>query len=153
MNGLADLLDVDNILLNLNAGNRREVLKRFVEHLSDTGYLDNPNEIYQQLLQREKLETTAIEKNIAIPHVRSQKLDRVILAAGIDREGVDFHSMDGFPTKLFFLILAPISASSQHLKILAAVSRLVHKEETVKRLVHVDTPEEFIEVIKETTRE
>jgi PTS system nitrogen regulatory IIA component len=77
------------------------------------------------LLEREKLGSTGIGDGIAIPHGKSKALDGLIMACGRSPEGVDFESMDGKPTHLFFVLLAPESSAGIHLKALAKISRML----------------------------
>ena len=74
--------------------------------------------------ERERLGSTAIGDGIAIPHGKLRGISRILGVFGRSPQGVDFDSLDGNPTHLFFLLVAPEDSASLHLKALARVSRL-----------------------------
>ena len=75
--------------------------------------------------ERERLGSTAVIEGVAIPHGRLAGLTNVALVIGRHADGVDFGALDGLPTRLFFLLVAPEQSNGAHLKLLARVSRLV----------------------------
>ena len=85
--------------------------------------------IFEVLLQREKLGTTAVGYGVAIPHGKLPKLDKLSgLFARLDRP-IDFEAMDGQPVDLVFLLLAPEGAGADHLKALARIARLLRDQD------------------------
>ena len=76
------------------------------------------------LTEREKLNTTGIGEGVAIPHGKLAGLPRLYASFGVSRPGVDFSSIDGRPTQLFFALIAPENSAGIHLKALARISRL-----------------------------
>jgi PTS system nitrogen regulatory IIA component len=76
------------------------------------------------LAEREKLNTTGIGEGVAIPHGKLAGLPRLYASFGVSRAGVDFSSIDGKPTQLFFALVAPENSAGIHLKALARISRL-----------------------------
>jgi PTS system nitrogen regulatory IIA component len=94
----------------------------------------NERAIFEVLLQREKLGTTAVGYGVAIPHGKLPKLDRLFgMFARLERP-IDFEAMDGQPVDLMFLLLAPEGAGADHLKALARVARLLRDQEIAKKL-------------------
>ena len=90
--------------------------------------------IFEVLLQREKLGTTAVGYGIAIPHGKLPKLEKLFgLFARLDRP-IDFEAMDGQPVDLLFLLLAPEGAGADHLKALAKIARLLRDQEVARKL-------------------
>jgi PTS system nitrogen regulatory IIA component len=81
--------------------------------------------VVEVLMERERLGSTGIGDNVAIPHGKLANLSGLKLAFGRSLKGVDFESMDGKLTHLFFLLLAPINSGGLHLKALAKISRLL----------------------------
>jgi PTS system nitrogen regulatory IIA component len=90
--------------------------------------------IFEVLLQREKLGTTAVGYGVAIPHGKLPKLDRLFgMFARLER-AIDFEAMDGQPVDLLFLLLAPEGAGAEHLKALARIARLLRDQDIAKKL-------------------
>ena len=83
-------------------------------------------------MERERISTTAIGEGVAIPHGKLPGLERIYGVFARSSEGVDFNSLDGGPTHLFFVLIAPENAAADHLKALARISRLL-KDEVFRR--------------------
>ena len=91
-------------------------------------------EIFDTLMQREKLGSTGVGGGIAIPHGKLAKLTRIVgLFARLARP-IDFEALDGQPVDLLFLLLAPEAAGADHLKALARVARLLRDAEVARKL-------------------
>jgi PTS system nitrogen regulatory IIA component len=82
-------------------------------------------DVVKILLEREKLGSTGIGEGVAIPHGKIESLDEVLISFGRSHTGIDFDSIDGQPARLFFLLIAPETSTSEHLKALAKLSRLL----------------------------
>ena len=106
------------------------------------------DEISSALLEREKLGSTGIEYGVAIPHAKLKNLNRIIVAAGRSKEGIDFNAHDGNPSHLFFVLLAPDSSAGIHLKTLALLSKLLKDEDIRSKLMAASTGEQMYNVIK-----
>jgi PTS system nitrogen regulatory IIA component len=105
--------------------------------------------VFDVLMEREKISTTAIGEGVAIPHGKLASVDRVVGAFARSPEGVDFASLDGGPTHLFFALIAPENAAADHLKALARISRLLKDEAFRRRLMAGETAEELFAIIAE----
>ncbi|MEW5721594.1 MAG: PTS sugar transporter subunit IIA [Thermodesulfobacteriota bacterium] len=121
---LLDILKEEAIIPELGARHKKAVLDELCLRVAEIeGLAKEP--LLEVLLEREKLGSTGIEEGIAIPHGKSGEITRMVIACGRSREGVDFESMDGKPTHIFFLLLAPENTAGVHLKALAKISRLL----------------------------
>jgi nitrogen PTS system EIIA component len=122
---IIELLDKDRILPAIKATDKRSVIEELAGTLV-TGINDfNREKVIEVLLERERLGSTGIGDNIAIPHGKLPNLDQLVLSFGRSLEGVNFDSMDGKPTNLFFLLMAPENSVGVHLKALAKISRML----------------------------
>ncbi len=99
------------------------------------------------LLERERLATTAIGEGVAIPHGKLDAVGKLVAVVGRAPEGVDFDSMDGRPTHLFFVLVAPENSTGVHLKALARISRLFKDPEFRTRLMQARDAQEIFRVI------
>ena len=101
------------------------------------------------LQDRERLNSTALGEGVAIPHGRLAGAKRVMGAFGRSPQGVDFNSLDGKPTHLFFLLVAPEDSAGAHLKALARISRLLKDEAFRTRLMQAEDAASLYRVIRE----
>jgi len=113
----------------------------------------NKEALVEVLLERERLGSTGIGDGIAIPHGKIQDLDELILSFGRSAQGIEFDSMDGRPTHLFFLLIAPENSAGIHLRALAKISRLLKSAHFRQRLLEAGTVEELFLVIQEEDKE
>ncbi len=121
---ILDNLSPEAIVPELKATDKNGVLNELSAVLADVSGASQ-EEMVRVLLDRERLGSTGIGGGVAIPHGKLQSLDSLLLAFGRSRKGVDFEAMDGKPTHLFFLLLAPEDSTGGHLKMLARISRLL----------------------------
>ena len=122
---IIDLLDTRRILTNLQGTTKKAVLEELTDALVQEFHTLDRQEVMKVLLERENLGSTGIGDNIAIPHGKLADLDNLVLCFGRSLAGINFDSMDGKPTHLFFLLLAPENSIGLHLKALAKISRLL----------------------------
>jgi len=123
---LTDLLTPEAVLPALKVNGKKQALQELAAHASKLTGLDE-REIFDTLLQRERLGSTGIGDGIAIPHGKPARIDRLIgLFARLERP-IDFEALDGQPVDIIFLLLAPESAGADHLKALARVARLLRQ--------------------------
>jgi nitrogen PTS system EIIA component len=121
---ITEILSPELVLPDLRGRNKPEVLRELAACLSSK-YRDLDAETLAAVLaERERLGSTAIGDGIAIPHGKIAGVNRILGVFGRHLKGVDFESLDGRPTHLFFLLVAPEDSTSLHLKALARVSRL-----------------------------
>jgi nitrogen PTS system EIIA component len=146
---LTDILVRDACRVDIRGRTKPEVLRELAEALVGAVPRLDRSELYAMLVEREKLGTTAMGDGIAIPHARIESLDRVLAVFGLSRGGVDFDSLDGRPTHLFFLLVAPGREGSSHLLLLARLSRLLGIDGFRARLREVTSTDELFRAIEE----
>jgi len=130
---LADLLAPDAVFPILRASSKKQALQELSQQASLLIGREQ-REIFDTLLQRERLGSTGVGSGIAIPHGKLAKLDRLFgLFARLEKP-IDFESLDGEPVDLVFLLLAPEAAGADHLKALARVARMLRDPEVVAKL-------------------
>lgn len=130
---LGDLLTADGVFPTLAAGTKKQALQELSERAAALLGLA-PRDIFDALLQRERLGSTGLGRGIAIPHVKIAGIERIhCLFARLERP-IDFEAVDKEPVDLIFLLLAPEHASGDHLKALARISRLLREPRAIERL-------------------
>ena len=133
MADLSDLIREDAILPALKANSKKQVLQELAERASAITGLDE-REIFDTVVQRERLGSTAVGKGIAIPHGKLAGLERIVGIFGRLNRPVDFDALDEEPVDLFFLLIAPEEAGADHLKALSKVARILRDPQTVAAL-------------------
>lgn len=146
---ILDILSEGGIIPELQGTSKLAVLEELAGALARLYPDISKDRLVEVLLEREKLGSTAIGEGIAIPHGKLPRLSSVIAAFGRSHEGVDFNSLDGGPTRLFFLLVAPEDSSGAHLKALARVSRLLRDKAFRDKLLQVETREEIYRTIRD----
>jgi PTS system nitrogen regulatory IIA component len=144
---ICDVLQSDGILVNLRSQTKKGILEELVEPLARISAL-NRETLVKVLMERERLGSTGIGGGIGIPHGKLKDLESLVLGFGLSREGVDFESLDGKPTHIFFTLLTPENSTGLHLKLLARISRILKNDDFKKRLINAADREEIIEIIK-----
>lgn len=130
---LGDILIRDGIVLGIEGKTKKAVLQELSARAAALTGLPE-RDVFEALLQRERLGSTGLGRGIAIPHVKLRNLDRIhCLFARLD-DAIDFEALDGEPVDLIFLLLAPEHASGDHLKALARISRLLREPRALERL-------------------
>lgn len=152
---ITELLDINSIDLNPQISNKEEAIDHLVNLLDQSGKL-NDKEIYKEsVLNRGAQSTTGIGDGVAIPHGQSEGVKTAGLSAMVVKEGLDFKSLDGQPTYLFFMIGAPKDSEGAHLQALAQLSTLLMEEDFRNALINASSKEEFLQLIdaKENKKE
>ncbi|MBI4619096.1 MAG: PTS sugar transporter subunit IIA [Desulfobacterales bacterium] len=146
---IADILSGDLIIPELTSKNKKEVLAELVSVIVKQNKLINKEELIEVLLEREKLGSTGIGDGIAIPHGKLKNIDAMLASFGKSIDGVDFDSMDGKPTHLFFLLVAPENSAGIHLKALARISRLLKDSSFKQDLMEAKLKDDLFKTIIE----
>lgn len=134
---LDSLTEPELIFPELDVTTRDELLRSMAERLQEHQVIDNAEELYGKLVEREQLGSTGVGAGVAIPHCKLRGLDHVVLAIGITRDGVDFGAVDTKPVRLFFLVVSPTETPAHHLQVLAAISRWLKQNSHVARLLEL----------------
>jgi PTS system nitrogen regulatory IIA component len=145
---ILDVLKTEAINVNLKARDKRGILDEMVAPVASFAGVTK-DQLVKVLLERERLGSTGIGGGIGIPHGKLKTLESLVLGFGLSRQGVDFESMDGRPTHIFFLLLTPEDSAGIHLKLLARISRLLKNEGFKEQLMLSQTPEDIIAAISE----
>jgi PTS system nitrogen regulatory IIA component len=147
---ILDILSSSDLIAPALSGQTKgEVVRELAEHLAAQHPQVDKEKLVDVLWERERLGSTAIGDGIAIPHGKLPSLKGVIGAFARHAAGVDFDSLDGGPTHLFFLLVAPEDSVGQHLKALARVSRLLKDKVFRGRLMAADGRSELYALIRE----
>lgn len=146
---IADILGPESVIPDLKGPNKAAVLRELAGHLATRHPHVKADNLLAVLTERERLGSTAIGDGIAIPHGKLKGPDNIVGLFARHVNGVDFDSLDGKPTYLFFLLVAPEDSTSLHLKALARVSRLLKDAAFREKLIAGNDSTEIFQLIKE----
>ena len=149
MKRLLEYMSEDRIILNLKSKEKEEVFEEMAPLFVADNIIDAEEleEYIEGLKEREKLTATGMQDGIAVPHAKSPSVHKIALALGISKEGINFESMDGEPSKYIFMIAAPKGTKQEHLDLLAMISELSYSEEVLEKLEKAQTRAEVIEIL------
>ena len=149
MKRLLEYMSEDRIILNLKSQEKEEVFEEMAPLFVEDNIIDAEEleEFIEGLKEREKLTATGMQDGIAVPHAKSPSVHKIALALGISKEGINFESMDGEPSKYIFMIAAPKGTKQEHLDLLAMISELSYSEEVLEKLGKAQTKSEVIGIL------
>lgn len=130
---LSEFLDFDAIKTSLSGGNKRSLLQQ-LSGLAANRLGRDPQDVLASIVERERLGSTGFGHGVAIPHGKLEGLDQIYGLFARLSEPVDYKAIDGQPVDLVFLLLSPADAGADHLKALAAISRLIRNEGTLDKM-------------------
>ena len=141
---IQDLLRKDVMLLDLQATEKTAAIEEMIHSLVNHGYVTDFETFKEGILAREALTSTGLGEGIAMPHSKSSAVKEATVLFAKSNKGVDYESLDGQPTDLFFMIAAPEGANDTHLAALAELSQYLMKDGFADKLRKVSSPDEVI---------
>lgn len=133
---LVDILSPDRIFENVQGGSKKKVLETAAGLIARQLPELNPDDLFDNLISREKLGSTGIGKGIAIPHCRSQNCNQPIGSFLKLETPVDFDAIDHQPVDMLFVLLVPKEAQQEHLNLLARIATLFNDDTRREKLRH-----------------
>lgn len=141
---IQDLLRKDVMLLDLQATEKTAVIEEMIQSLVKHGYVTDFETFKEGILAREALTSTGLGDGIAMPHSKNSAVKEATVLFAKSNKGVNYESLDGQPTDLFFMIAAPEGANDTHLAALAELSQYLMKDGFADKLRKVSSPDEVI---------
>ena len=148
---IQDLLRKDVMLLDLQATEKTAVIEEMIKSLVDNGYVTDFETFKEGILAREALTSTGLGDGIAMPHSKNSAVKEATVLFAKSNKGVDYESLDGQPTDLFFMIAAPEGANDTHLAALAELSQYLMKDGFADKLRQVTSPDQVIELFDQAS--
>jgi PTS system nitrogen regulatory IIA component len=150
---IIELLDQNSILPDMASTTKLGVLEELAATLVPGADGLDLDTVVEVLMERERLGSTGIGDNVAIPHGKLADLSGLKLAFGRSLKGVNFDSMDGKPSHLFFLLLAPVNSAGLHLKALAKISRMLMSAAFRENLMQAAKGQDIYKLLKQKDEE
>ncbi|MCB0702005.1 MAG: PTS sugar transporter subunit IIA [Candidatus Kapaibacterium sp.] len=146
MKKISDILDIKSIKLNSELNDKDEIIESLVELAAKSGNIINKNKVLEEVFAREKLMSTGIGNNIAIPHTKSEDIKVLTASMMTLSKPVNFDSLDGKKVSIVFLILSNNEELGLHIKALSKISRILHNRSFFDNLLNVSKNVEVIEL-------
>lgn len=129
---------------------KEEALKMLVELIKkNSDALNDENNFYENILAREELGSTGIGQGIAIPHARSEKIKKIIVAIGLLKNGIDFNSLDGEKVKLIILVGSPKGQNREYLSLVSELMRTFRYKKLRENVICANNYQELLKAIAE----
>ena len=119
-----EILKKESVIADLVGKHKLEIIQEMTSCLKQNNIIKDDQTLFTTLMEREKLGSTGIGENVAIPHGKSDELTQIITVFARSLGGVDFESLDQKPVHFVCMVIAPAHSTGQHLKALARISRL-----------------------------
>ncbi|RSJ96178.1 PTS fructose transporter subunit IIABC [Streptococcus cristatus] len=148
---IQDLLRKDVMLLDLQATEKTAAIEEMIHSLVDHGYVTDFETFKEGILAREALTSTGLGDGIAMPHSKNSAVKEATVLFAKSNKGVDYESLDGQPTDLFFMIAAPEGANDTHLAALAELSQYLMKDGFADKLRQVTSADQVIELFNQAS--
>ena len=148
---LRDYITVAAMRPRLRANDKTGVIQELLDMLADNGLVRDTKQAERAVLEREQGFSTGLQNGIALPHGRTDAVNRLVCAVGLKPEGVDFDTLDGKPARIIMLVLAPQHATAPQLQFLSLISRTL-TETTRSALLACDTAEDMYAVLTDAPR-
>ena len=132
----------------IEAGNKEDAVKLLVELAAKAGKVPDRGGFEDALFAREKLLSTGIGFGIAIPHAKTTELTQFFICIGISKQGINWHSFDGKPVHMVFLIGGPEGEQEKYLKILATLTSIIKSSGIKEQLLSASTPEGILAILR-----
>jgi len=145
---LIDLVTKKIVKIPLESKDKPDALRELVRILKDAEEIDDFDTVLQAVQDREDKQSTGLQDGIAVPHCKTAAVASLKFAIGIAPQGIDFDSMDGEPSKLFFLLLAPPGQAGPHVEALAEIAKLAGSKAFCRALTNATSAQEVVELIK-----
>ncbi|MFI5202150.1 MAG: PTS sugar transporter subunit IIA [Candidatus Kapaibacterium sp.] len=146
---LTDYLKPDYVEIGLKADSKEELLDQVLKLAEKNPHVLDAKKMRVAVLEREKIMSTGVGKNFAIPHGKTDAVDDIVLAFATTAEGVDYASMDNEPVRLVLLLVSKESLVSQRLRLLSRASKVMNSESARTALINAKSPEEVIAIFNQ----
>ena len=121
---IEEILKKESVIADLLGDSKVKVIKEMTQCLKKNNFIKNDQALFETLMEREKLGSTGIGENVAIPHGKSDEVTQIITVLARSKKGVEFESLDQKPVHFVCMVIAPAHSTGQHLKVLARISRI-----------------------------
>lgn len=135
--------------LDLKSNTKKGIIEEMVDLMVKADKIKDRKAAIDAILEREEKMSTGMQGGVAIPHGKTSTVDDLVVAFGLKREGIDFDSFDGRPSKIFIMTISSTLQTGPHIEYLCQISKLINSEVTRKRLLEAKSVAEIVEILTE----
>ena len=143
---ISDYLPETHVIPDLKGTRKIEIIEEMLGLMNDLKLLSDFDLALNDILAREGYLSTGLENGLAIPHAKSDGIEKLSMVFGIKRDGVEFETLDGKPAHLIFLVLSPVDTSGPHIQALAMISRNLKNAEIREKLKNAQSSREIADI-------
>jgi mannitol/fructose-specific phosphotransferase system IIA component (Ntr-type) len=144
---LKKALSPETVWVDLKADSKQGIIEEMVERLYLAGKIKDRGAVLEAVLDREAKMSTGMQHGVAIPHGKSDAVDSLVAAMGLNKSGVNFDSLDGSPCTIFFMTVSPTKGAGPHIQFLAEVSRLISQPANRELLLAAKTHSDIYDIL------
>ena len=144
---LKKLLSEDTIILELKGVNKEEIIQEMIDLLVARGRIKDRDAALRAVMEREQKMSTGMQHGIAIPHGKTDSVDKLVTAMALKKEGVDFGSMDGKPSTIFIMTISSVSRTGPHIQFLSEISQVLNDPDKRERILLAQSTSEVMEIL------
>jgi len=142
-----DIFDENLIVINPEVKDKKELFQKMVSHVYENDYIVHEKEFLKALIEREKMANTELIRGVALPHVRSNVVEKMFLCIIISKEGIDYESEEFGPAQIIFFLGSNHAQHKLYLQLLAQSARILKNEELRQKLINATEKSEVIELL------
>lgn len=146
---LSHLLTPEVIKVGVENTTKEKIIRELIDIVAENELLTDADQAFMDVMTRELQQSTGLEAGIAVPHGKSASVDKLVGALAISQDGIDFASLDGKPSHLFFLLIAPPNMSGPHVRALANIAKFSQNARYRNLLTDAQSPEEAYHIIRQ----
>ncbi len=143
-----EVLSKSCIQVGLEAKDKQDLLEKITDLAMNSGKITNRAAVLKSIMEREKIMSTGIGKNICLPHAKTEYIEAPVAAMATLKAPIDFHSLDGEPVNICFLLLGKENNIGMHLRLLSKISRFLNNDEFREKILNSKTPDEIINLFE-----
>jgi len=143
---LRDVLTPELVTTNLQGATKRAVIESLVSLIERSGGVKDRALALSDVLSHEDENSTGMENGIAIPHAKTDAVDRLVACVGISKDRIEFECLDRKPARIFVMTLSPRDGTGPHVRFLAEVARLLKDADIRRRVLDAQTDDELLQV-------
>ncbi|HBH3640895.1 TPA: PTS sugar transporter subunit IIA [Clostridioides difficile] len=146
---IREILTEESIILDLKSTTKEDIIQELVDKLYDTGSITLKSKFIKALKRREKIGSTSIGYQMAMPHGKTKYVKKASVVIGKSEKGVDWPSIDGLPVKVIIMFAIPQSAGNEDMILISKIAYILGGKNISERLLNSHTKKEILDIFYE----